>query len=128
MTGLRRFLGLLAPLLLAAVLLTGCGSAAEPAAAAAPVEPGTTIIDVRTPAEYGAGHLAGAVNLDLQSPSFADEVSRLDRSGAYLVYCRSGNRSAQAAQLMTSMGFTDVRDAGSLGQAERATGLAVVTG
>jgi phage shock protein E len=124
---LRRFLGVIVPLLLVPMVLSGCATAPESPAGAA-VDPGATVVDVRTPAEYASGHLAGARNIDLQSPSFAAEVGRLDRAGAYVVYCRSGNRSAQAAQLMTAMGFTDVRDAGSLAQAQNATGLAVVAG
>src|SRR3569623_1844240 len=65
-----------------------------PAFAAAVAQPGTTLLDVRTPAEYAAGHLAGAVNLDVQGAGFADAVGRLDPSARYAVYCHSGNRSA----------------------------------
>lgn len=125
MTMFRRFAGFMAALLLGMAVLAGCGTPAEQDRVTA-VDPDTTIIDVRTPAEYAQGHLDGAVNIDLQSPGFGQEVDKLDRSGSYLVYCRSGNRSAYATQEMTSMGFTDVRDAGSLGQAENTTGLAII--
>ncbi|WP_024332575.1 rhodanese-like domain-containing protein [Gordonia hirsuta] len=125
MTVFRRFDGLLAALLLGIAVLAGCSTPAEQDPAAA-LGPDTTVIDVRTPAEFAQGHLTGAMNIDLQSAAFDQEIGRLDRSGSYLVYCRSGNRSAYAAQVMSSMGFTDVRDAGSLGDAGTLTGLAIV--
>lgn len=73
-----------------------------------------TVIDVRTPAETQAGMIAGARNIDIGAPDFRDRIAELDRDGSYLVYCRSGNRSAQAAAIMEELGFTDVVDAGGL--------------
>ncbi|MEI8003331.1 MAG: rhodanese-like domain-containing protein, partial [Methanothrix sp.] len=58
------------------------------------------ILDVRTPQEYGSGHLNGSINLDFKSPSFTDQIARLDRDKAYLIYCRTGVRSARALLLM----------------------------
>ncbi|NEK95150.1 rhodanese-like domain-containing protein [Modestobacter muralis] len=75
---------------------------------------GTTVIDVRTPDEYQAGHLAGAVNIDVSAETFADQVSALDPAASYVVYCRSGARSAAAAAQMADLGFTDIADAGAL--------------
>lgn len=89
------------------------------------VDASTTVIDVRTPAEFAEGHLEGAVNIDLSSPDFVSRISALDPAGAYVVYCRSGNRSAQAAMMMDELGITDVVDAGGLDEAARATGLPV---
>lgn len=86
----------------------------------------TTIIDVRTPAEFAEGHLEGAVNIDVQSPSFASTISSLPADGEYVVYCRSGNRSAQAISQMNQMGFTNLTDAGSVQEASDATGIPVV--
>lgn len=71
-----------------------------------------TVIDVRTPAEVAEGAVAGALNIDLQAGTFRERVAQLDRDGAYLLYCRTGNRSAQAAAIMAELGFTDVVDAG----------------
>jgi rhodanese-related sulfurtransferase len=68
------------------------------------------IIDVRTPQEYVLGHLDGSINLDFKSPSFRDEIARLDRDKAYLLYCRTGNRSGRAAALMKSLGFLELYD------------------
>ena len=73
---------------------------------------GRTWIDVRTPAEYAEGHLEDALNIDLQSASFRERIAELPHDGSYLVYCRSGNRSAQAARIMAELGFTDVVDGG----------------
>ncbi len=86
----------------------------------------TAVIDVRTPAEFSEGHLEGAVNIDWQDPSFADQVSQLAKDGTYVIYCRSGNRSGQAIEAMTSMGFTDLTNAGSVQEASSLTGLPVV--
>ncbi|WP_205618400.1 rhodanese-like domain-containing protein [Schaalia suimastitidis] len=88
----------------------------------------TTIIDVRTPEEYAQGHLEGAINIDLSSPSFADTIAQLDTAGSYVVYCRSGNRSGQALTLMTNAGFVDVTNAGGLQEAAETLGLPIVSG
>ena len=63
------------------------------------------ILDVRTPQEYSSGHLNGSINLDFKSPSFSDQIARLDQNKAYLLYCRTGIRSARASLLMRSLGF-----------------------
>lgn len=68
------------------------------------------ILDVRTAQEYQASHLVGSMNLDFRAPSFADELDALDRSGAYLVYCRTGVRSSQAVAIMRSLGFRELYD------------------
>lgn len=73
-------------------------------------DPDVVVLDVRTPAEYAEGHVSGAVNIDVSSPSFGDEIAALDPDITYVVYCRSGNRSADAAAQMVGAGFTDVYD------------------
>lgn len=70
------------------------------------------VIDVRTPAEHARGALEGATLIDLQSPDFRERVDELDRDATYFLYCRSGNRSGQAAQIMADMGFTDLANIG----------------
>jgi len=67
-----------------------------------------TILDVRTPQEFAEGHIAGAVNVDVSSPDFAQQVSELDPEGTYAVYCRSGNRSRTAMAAMQDAGLSDV--------------------
>jgi phage shock protein E len=70
------------------------------------------VLDVRTPAEYDGGHLEDADNVDFLAPDFANRVEGLDRDETYYLYCRSGQRSGKAAELMRSMGFADVHNAG----------------
>lgn len=74
---------------------------------------GRTVIDVRTPEEYGEGHVDGATLVNFQDPGFADAIAELDPEVDYVVYCRSGNRSAQAATQMRDIGL-DVTDGGAL--------------
>lgn len=102
--------------------LAACGS--EPTELPAD----TVLIDVRTPQEFADGHLDGAVNIDIQSADFADQLAELPTDGSYFVYCRSGNRSAQAVSQMKQLGFTTLVDGGGLSAASEATGIEVVTG
>lgn len=76
-----------------------------------------TVLDVRTPAEYSDSHAKDAINIDFLDGSFKDKISKLDRNAHYKIYCRSGNRSGQAEKLMRSMGFKNIENVGSLGQA-----------
>ena len=85
------------------------------------------MIDVRTPGEYTAGHLEGAMNIDVQASDFDSKVSALPTDGEYVVYCRSGSRSAAAAARLAELGFTSVADAGAMSAATVSTGLPVVT-
>lgn len=81
-------------------------------------------LDVRTPAEWAEGHVDGAHHLDVMNPGFDAGLASLDKSKTYFVYCRSGNRSGQAASQMQAQGFT-ARNAGGIG-ALAAAGLPVV--
>ncbi|MBX7043779.1 MAG: rhodanese-like domain-containing protein [Ignavibacteria bacterium] len=66
----------------------------------------TVIIDVRTRGEWDAGYIDGAdLLIDYSSPDFEDQIMKLDPSKTYLVYCRSGNRSAKACKIMSAKGF-----------------------
>jgi len=78
--------------------------------AALAATPGTVVLDVRTPAEFATGHLAGARNLDLRAVDFDTRLAALDRGISYAVYCHSGNRSGQALDRMKAAGFTHVGD------------------
>ena len=70
--------------------------------------PGVTVIDVRTPEEFAEGHIAGALNYNVQGPDFAQQISTLDPAGTYAVYCRSGNRSQPAVAAMAGAGITGI--------------------
>ena len=87
----------------------------------------STIIDVRTPEEFAAGHLEGAINYDYEGGTLEAALSSLDPSVEYVVYCQSGRRSALATTLMEAAGFTSVTDLGSLETAAMATDLAIIT-
>jgi rhodanese-related sulfurtransferase len=65
---------------------------------------------VRTPEEFNAGHIANAININLEGSDFASEVSKLDKNATVAVYCRSGNRSGVATEQMAELGFVDMYD------------------
>ena len=66
------------------------------------------VLDVRTPGEIAAGKIGAAVELDYFAPSFSGDLSKLDKSKKYLIYCKVGGRSAKAAQKMVDMGFSNI--------------------
>ena len=70
--------------------------------------PKFVILDVRTPSEYGEGHIQNAINIDFYAPTFREDISKLNRNNTYLVYCRTGNRSKQAIDVMKELIFKDV--------------------
>ena len=59
------------------------------------------------------GHVDGAQLIDVQGSSFDADIAKLDRATTYVVYCRSGNRSATAATRMRDAGLT-VFDGGAM--------------
>jgi len=72
------------------------------------------ILDVRTKEEYDAGHIKGAILVP--NETIIDEQPDLlpDLDAEILVYCRSGNRSAQAANKLLAIGYTNVADFGGI--------------
>lgn len=69
------------------------------------------LVDVRTPSEFSAGAISGAVNIDVNNTSvFEKEIQKLDKSKPVYIYCRSGARSQKAAKKMAEMGFTSIID------------------
>jgi len=78
-------------------------------------DPGV-VIDVRTDEEYKNGHLAMADHqFNLLDGEFESKLDSLNKSKTYYLYCRSGNRSGQAARLMKKNGFENVYNAGGFG-------------
>jgi len=76
-------------------------------------QPQTTLIDVREPMEVLFGKVDGAINIPLGTiPNKLDEIKAINEP--VVLYCRSGNRSAQAYQYLISQGVTEVYDGGSL--------------
>ena len=66
------------------------------------------ILDVRTAKEFADGHVAEAVNIDVNQADFAQKIDQLDRSKTYIVYCRSGRRSSRAVGIMATKGFKNL--------------------
>jgi thioredoxin len=66
------------------------------------------LLDVRTPEEFGVEHLENADNVNVNSPDFATKAAQYDKSKPIFVYCKVGGRSAQAADKLVAMGFTEV--------------------
>lgn len=67
-----------------------------------------TVLDIRTPREFAAGHIAGATNINYLSGDFADKLTQLDRSKSYLLHCAVGGRSTNALPKLTRLGFTNL--------------------
>ena len=110
--------------------LAACGSsdpAENDAATQITVPAGATLIDVRMPDEYAAGHLEGAVNIPLEDGSLEAALATLSADDDYVVYCRTGRRSEIAAGLMAGAGLAKVTDLGGFDEARNVTGLDVVT-
>ncbi len=63
------------------------------------------IIDTRTPEEFNAGHIPGAVNINIDGDDFDVKVAELDKSRPVAVYCRGGRRSKEAAGRMVNYGL-----------------------
>ncbi len=102
--------------------LTACAEA-EPMNAA----DYAAVIDVRTVEEWNSGYLEGAVLIEIADADFRDEISKLDPSADYYIYCRSGNRAGQAIDIMRDMGFSgELVNGGAVANASNQLGLAVV--
>lgn len=94
-------------------------SAATPAGVVKNVSPGEAekllrenpkiiVLDVRTPEEFAAGHIAGAKNVDFKAADFAAKVAALDTGRAYLVHCAAGGRSGKTLDLMKGKNFAAI--------------------
>ena len=84
----------------------------------------TILLDVRTPEEYASGHFAGAVNLDVENIR-AGKLPDSAKTQPLYIYCRSGNRSAQATELLKAAGYTAVTDLGGLDDVEAMGGTLI---
>lgn len=75
---------------------------------------GAQVVDVRTPQEYKQGYIPGAISLPLDKLQYRAEQALPDKEAAVILYCLSGARSTQAAQLLVQMGYKNVRNLGSI--------------
>lgn len=67
------------------------------------------VLDVRTPAEFQAGHLKNAVNINYNAPDFEQQLAKLDKTKPYLVHCAVGGRSTKSLPVFKKLGFREVR-------------------
>ena len=79
------------------------------------ISPDTLIIDVRSPGEFAAGHVAGAINLPLDVLAEQAATALPSRDTPLLLYCLSGARSGVGVQWLLSQGYRDVSNGGSVG-------------
>lgn len=113
------------PIAITALLFTACAEAQEPSTnSTAPVQAervsmdvdaktfnsmigkdNALLLDVRTPAEFKSGHIAGATNMDWTAADYETQFSTLDPSRTVMVYCAAGGRSDQAKQYLEERGF-----------------------
>jgi len=70
------------------------------------------LIDVRTREEFAGGHIAGAVNIPVEE--IGSRLSEIPADETVVLYCRSGNRSAQASQILNQNGYSTVYDLGGV--------------
>lgn len=110
--------------LLTVLFLTGCGASAEEkgyrqitmeeAAALMEEESGYLILDVRTAEEFAQEHIPEAINIPNESIG-KEEISELpEKDQLIFVYCRSGNRSKQAAEKLVDLGYTNIVEFGGI--------------
>jgi len=78
---------------------------------------GAVLVDVRSPGEYNAEHLPGAINLPLDVVETAVPQRVPDKSRVLLLHCQSGVRSAMALRKLRAMGYTNAFNLGSLARA-----------
>ena len=96
------------------LLLTGCSASSSAtnldskAFSNKIAEPGVVILDVRTAGEFAAGHIEGAINIDVEGMQFESGIAELDKSATIAVYCQSGRRSGIAVDKMSKAGFTSL--------------------
>lgn len=116
----------LIPILLSALLLTGCGGMSsdktttyrsismDAAVAMMEQEQGYIILDVRRPDEFAEGHIPNAINVANESIG-TDEIPELpDKDQLIFVYCRSGRRSKEASEKLVKLGYTNIVEFGGI--------------
>ena len=114
-------------LLLLALLLAGCAQdknieqeevyvniTAEEAKKLMDTQEGYIILDVRTQEEFDAGHIPGAVLIPNTEIAQRAELELPDKNQMLLIYCRSGNRSKQASEILVQLGYTNIKEFGGI--------------
>ena len=68
------------------------------------------LVDVRTPEEHDEIHIANSQNIDFKSPTFEEDILKLDKKKPVILYCKSGNRSGKCAKKLIDAGFEKIYD------------------
>lgn len=113
------------PIFMALLLLSGCSAAEqknpgyrqigmEEAITMMDAEDNYIILDVRTPEEFLEQHIPGAINVANETIGTKEIPELPDKDQLILVYCRSGNRSKQAAEKLAALGYTDIVEFGGI--------------
>ena len=68
------------------------------------------LVDVRTPEEYKTGYIEHSQNIDYTSPTFEQDLVKLDKTKPIMVYCKSGGRSGKCSKKLKEAGFIKVYD------------------
>ena len=66
------------------------------------------ILDVRTAEEFSAGHIKGAINIDIRQSDALAKIDKLDHNAKYIVHCRTHHRSQTAVDHMAQSGFKNI--------------------
>jgi phage shock protein E len=108
-------IGKIIPLLIIVIVMFGLlkkwlGGGADQGQLAELIRQGAYLVDVRTPGEFAAGTVKGAVNIPLDS--LAQKMAQLKGKQQIVVFCQSGGRSSQAKRILQGNGFTNVTDGG----------------
>ena len=68
------------------------------------------LVDVRTPEEYNEERIANSQNIDYNSPTFDEDIAKLDKAKPVILYCKGGGRSAKCAKKLKDAGFQKIYD------------------
>ena len=68
------------------------------------------LVDVRTKKEYEKEHIVNSQNIDFNSPTFDDDIAKLDKAKPVILYCKGGARSAKCGKKLKEAGFEKVYD------------------
>ena len=116
----------LIPILLSALMLTGCTGASnnqtntyrqitmDEAVEMMAEESGYIILDVRRPDEFAAGHIPNAINVPNETIGTAEIPELPNKAQLIMVYCRSGRRSKEAAEKLLKLGYTNIVEFGGI--------------
>ncbi|MEM9032261.1 MAG: rhodanese-like domain-containing protein [Pseudomonadota bacterium] len=99
---------------------------AEEAASLLASDADVQVLDVRTRREFDATHIEGAAQVSYYAPNFRAQVTALPNDVAYLVHCRSGNRSGRAVRVLREVGIDTIYHLDGGLNAWQAAGLPVV--